>query len=196
MGENAVDEVAGHLGCVLGMIVESGDRRKDRCACIGGELHVAQMNPVEGSLTHAEDERSALLEADIGGAVDEIGCQTVRDRGEGSHGAGKNDHGMGRVASAGDAGSDVRVDVLVKLGAWRAEKFFGEIIAAREGELFGEDAQGAFRCDEVDTRDAVVGGEGAQHFRGIDAAACSGHGKCDVAGWAHTGDYRLPALEA
>jgi hypothetical protein len=73
----------------------------------------------------------------------------------------------------------------MKLGAWCAEEFFGEIIAAREGEFFGEDAQRAFGCDEVDTGDAVVGGEGAQHLCGIDAAACSCDGEGDVAGFSH-----------
>jgi len=190
-----MDEVAGHLGCVLGMIVESGNRGKYSRAGVGGELHVAQMNSIEGSLSHAKDERAALLEAYIGGAVDEIGCQTIRDGGEGSHGAGKNDHGLGGVASTGYAGSDVGVDVPVKLGAWESEEFFGEIVAAGEGKLFGEDAQRAFGCDEVNTGDAVVGGEGAQHLRGIDAAAGSGDGEGDVAGWTHTGDYRLLTAE-
>ncbi len=79
------------------------------------------MDAVEGRLAYAEDERAVLLEADIGGAVDEIRGEAVGDGGERSHGAGKNDHGVGGVAAAGDVGADVGVGVLAKFCAGCAE---------------------------------------------------------------------------
>lgn len=190
MCEHTVDELAGHLGGVLRVIVESGDGRKDGCSSFGGELHVAKVNAVEGSLAHAEDERSALLEADVGGALDEICSKAVGDGGEGSHGAGKDDHAGGGIASAGDTGADIGFAVLAELFAGRAEELFGEVVASAEAELFGDDAQRVFRCDEVNVRDAVVGGEGAQHLRGIDAATGSGNGEDDAARFGHSPDYR------
>ena len=64
--------------------------------------------------------------------------------GEGAHGAGKDDHGGGGIAAAGDVGSDVGFGVVVELGAGGAEEFFGEVVAAAEFQFFGEDAEGVF----------------------------------------------------
>lgn len=52
------------------------------------------MDAVERCLADAEDEGAALLEADIGGTLDEIGGDAVGDTGESSHGAGENDHAV------------------------------------------------------------------------------------------------------
>lgn len=121
MGQDAVDELACHLGGVLGMVVEGRDDGKDGGSGIGGELHVAKVDAVEGRLADAEDERTALFEADVGGALDKVGCKAVGDGGEGSHGAGKDDHGIGGVAAAGDVGSDVGIGVLLEFGAGGVE---------------------------------------------------------------------------
>lgn len=116
MCEDAVDVVAGHLGDALRVVVERGDDGEDGCASVGGELHIAQVDAVEGGLADAEDERATLFERDIGGAVNEIGCEAVGDGGEGSHGTGKDDHSGGGVAAAGDVGPDIGVVVLVDFG--------------------------------------------------------------------------------
>lgn len=197
MREYAVDELARHLRGALGMIVEGRDCRKDCGACLGGELHVAQMDAVEWSLADAQDEGAALLEADIGGPMDEIRGQAVGDSGEGSHGAGKHDHGAGGIASAGDAGTDVGIRMLAELCAGSAKKFFSEAGASAKAKLFCEDTQRAFGRDEVNAGDALVGGQGTQHLDGIDAAAGSGDGEGQVArgwnGFRHWNDYRLGA---
>jgi len=88
------------------------------------------VDAVEGSLADAEDERAIFLEADVGGAVDEVLREAVCDGCEGAHGAGKDDHRVGGVAAAGDVGSDVGFGVLLKFGAGRAEEFFGEVVAS------------------------------------------------------------------
>src|SRR5207247_1792675 len=101
-------------------------------------------------LADAEEEGAALLEADVGGSLDEVGGEAVGDGGEGSHGAREDDHGVGGVAAAGDVGSDVGVGMLLDLWGGAAEEFFGEVIAAAQMELLGEDAEGVLRGDEVD----------------------------------------------
>ncbi len=130
VGEDSVDELAGHFGGALRMVVEGGDDGEDGGSGVGGELHVAQVDAVEGSLADAEDEGAALFEADVGGALDEVRGEAVGDGGERAHGAGKDDHGVGGIAAAGDVGADVGVGVVLELRAGCAEEFFGEIVAA------------------------------------------------------------------
>ena len=131
------------------MVVEGGDGGEDGGAGVGGKLHVAEVDAVEGCFADAEDEAAVFFEADIGGALDEIGGEAVGDGGEGAHGAGKDDHGVGGVAAAGDVGADVGFGVVLEFGAGGAEEFFGEVVAAAEVKFFGEDAEGVFGGDEV-----------------------------------------------
>lgn len=181
MGEHAVDKLPGHLGCAVGVVIERGDGREDRRPCLSSELHIAQMNAVEGGFAHAEDERAALLEADVCGAMNEVAGEAICYGSERSHRAGKDDHGAGAIASAGDAGPDVRVAVLAQLAARLAEEFLSQIVSTAELKLFRKDAQGAFRGDEMDAGDAIVLGQGAKHLCGVHAAAGSGNCKGDVA---------------
>lgn len=124
-----MDELLRHLGGALRLIVERRDGGEDGRSCFGGQLHVAKMDAIERSFAHAENERTAFFEADIGGAMDEVAGETVGDRSERSHGARKDDHGAGGVASAGDGGADVGVAVLAELVAGSAEKLFCKIVA-------------------------------------------------------------------
>ena len=144
-------------------------------------MHVAEVDAVEGGLADAEDEGAVFLEADIGGALDEVGGEAVGDGGERAHGAGKDDHGVGGVAAAGDVGADVGFGVLLDLRGWCAEEFFGEVVAAAEMKFFGEDAESIFGDDEVDSGDAGVAASGAEELGGVDGAAGSGYGEGDVA---------------
>ena len=127
-----MDEVAGHVFCVLGVVVEGGDDGEDGGAGVGGKLHVAEMDAVEGSLADAEDEGAIFFEADVGGALDKICGEAVRDGGESAHGARQDDHRFGGVAAAGDVGTNVGLGVGLEFGAGRAEEFFGKIVAAAE----------------------------------------------------------------
>jgi hypothetical protein len=196
VGQDAVDEVAGYVFGGLGVIVEGGDCGEDGGAGVGGELHVAEMDAVEGGLANAEDQRSIFFEADVGSALDQVRGEAVGDGGEGAHGAGKDDHRVGGVAAAGDVGANVGFGVLLDLWGWGAEEFFYEVVAAAEMELFGEDAEGVFADDEIDFGDAIVLHGGAEELGGVDAAAGSGYGEGDGAGgsgvgrlW-HRDDYR------
>jgi hypothetical protein len=194
VGEYAVDELAGHVGGVLRVVVQGWDDREDGGSCIRGELHIAQVDAVEGGLAHAEDEGAILFEADVGSALDEIGGESTGDARQGTHGTGQDDHGCGGVAAAGNVGGDVGLGVLLELEAGGAEELFGEIVAAAQVKLFGEDAEGALRGDEIDLCDAGVGGEDAQYLDGINAAAGSGYGEGNIARrlkvLRHRDDYR------
>lgn len=116
MSEDSADVLVRHFCDALRLVVERGDDGEDRGSGVGCELHVAQMDAIERCLANTEDERTALLEGDVGGAMDEVGGEAIGDCCESSHGAGKDDHGGSRVAAAGDAGSDVGVGVLVNFG--------------------------------------------------------------------------------
>src|SRR5262249_31213076 len=123
-----------------------------------------------------------FFEADIGGAVDQVVGEAVSDVREGAHGAGKDDHGGGGVAAAGDVGADVGFGVVGGFGAGDAEEFFYEGVAAAEVELVGEDAESVFADDEIDSGDTMVLRGGAEELGGVDAAAGSGDGEGEVAG--------------
>jgi hypothetical protein len=49
-------------------------------------------------------------------------------------------------------------------------------------EFFGQYSEGIFTDDKIDFGDAMVWRGGAEEFGGVDAAAGSGYGECDVAG--------------
>jgi hypothetical protein len=195
VGENAVDEVARHLSGALRVVVEGGHDGEDRRSGIGGKLHVSQMNAVERGFADAKDEAATLLEADVGGALDEVRGHAVGDSGQRSHGAGKDDHAVGGGAATGDGGSNVGLVVLGDLGGRRAEELFDQAAATAEMHLFGEDAQGGFGGDEVDLRDARVSLESAKRLGGEERATSSGDGKseaerCGFGRISHVCDYR------
>jgi len=113
MCEDSVDELSGHVGGALRQVVERGDGGEDNGSGVGGQLHIAQVDAIERRLTNAEDEWSAFLEADVGGALNEVRGETVCNGGERSHRAGKDDHAIGGVAAAGDVSADVTVGVML-----------------------------------------------------------------------------------
>jgi hypothetical protein len=183
--EEALDELAGHVLGALWVVVEGGDGGEDGGSGVGCELHIAQVNAIEGGLPNTQNEGPILFEANIGGAVDEVRGEAVGDRREGPHRTGEDDHRIGGVAAAGDVSADVSFGVALELGAGCANEFFCEVVAAAQLQFFGEDAEGAVGCYEVDFGDAGVGGEGAEDLGGVDAAAGSGDGEGDVAWFWH-----------
>ena len=178
-----MDELARHLVRVHRLVVESRNHREDCRSRVRGQAHVADVDFVERSFAQAQDEGAALLEADVGGTLDEVAGEAVRDSGERAHAAGHDDHAGGGVAAAGDGGSDVVFGVLRNFRGGLTEKFFCEIGAARDAQLFGEDAEGVFRGDEMDAGDPVVGVEGAKQHLAEDDAAGSGKRYGEVFGW-------------
>ena len=162
VGEDAAYELAGEFGGVDGFQVEGGDDREDGGTGFGGQRHIAQVDAVEGRFAYAEDEGTALFECDVSGAGNEWISEAEGDGGECTHGAWEDDHAAGRMAAAGDGRADVGVGVLDGFDWLCAEKFFQEVDTTGDVEFFGEDAEGVFACDEVDTGDSGVGLEGAE----------------------------------
>lgn len=183
MRQNAVDELPRHLIRVHRLVIESRNHREDGRSRVRGQSHVADMDFVEGRLAKAEDEGAALLEADVGGALDEVAGEAVRDSGEGAHAAGYDDHAGGGIAAAGDGGSYVVFGVLRDFRGGVAEQFFREIGTAGDAELFGENAEGVFRRNKMDAGDAVVGVECVEEHLAEDDAAGSGEGYGEIFGW-------------
>ena len=180
MLKDAGDIVAGDVVDGLGVIVEGGDEGEDGGSGLGGRGHVADVDEVEGGLADAQDEGAALFEADIGGALDEVLGEAMGNAGEGAHGARENDHAVAGVRAAGDGSADVFVGELGDLGGALAEQLFHKGVAAVDGGLFRQDAEGAGRDDEVDVGDAGVGVEGAEHFAGEEDAAGPGDGEAEI----------------
>ena len=70
MGEHAVGEFAGH-GIEAGRaVVEGGDEREDGGTGIGGSVHIADVNLIQGRLADAQHQRPSFFESYIGGALD------------------------------------------------------------------------------------------------------------------------------
>ena len=180
MLEDAGDVVAGDVVDGLRVVVEGGDEGEDGGSCFGGGGHVADMDEVEGGLADAEDEGAVFLEANVGGALDEVLGEAVTDAGEGAHGAGQHDHAVAGVGTAGDGSADVFVGELRDLGGALAEQLFHKGVAAADGGLLREDAESAGADDEVDAGDTGVCVEGAKHFAGEEDAAGPGDGEGEI----------------
>lgn len=125
-----MDELSGHFGSVLRMVIEGRNDGKDGSPRVGGKLHVAEVNAVEGRFADTKYQAAIFFQADIGGAMDEVGGHAVCDAGKRPHRAGKDDHGVGGVAAAGNIRADVVLGMLLNLRRWCAEELFCQIIAA------------------------------------------------------------------
>ena len=91
--------------------VEGGGGWRDDRAGERRPAHVLEVNERVGRFAEREDERSALLQADVGGALEEIAGNAVGDRAERS-GAARNDgHPRDRIGPGRDRGADVLVRV-------------------------------------------------------------------------------------
>jgi len=178
--EDAGYVVAGDVVDGLWMVVEGRDYGEDGRAGFGCGGHIADVNEVERGLSDAQDERAALLEADVGGPLDEVLGETVGDAAEGSHGAGQNDHAVGGIGAAGDVGANVLMGELHDFGGRCAEELLDETVGAIQAGLFGEDAQRAGADDQVDVGDAVVGFQSLEHVPGEESAAGSGDGQGEI----------------
>ena len=141
MLQDAVDEVAGDVLDGLRMVVEGGNNRINRCTGFSDGGHVANVNEVEGGFADAEDERAALLEADIGGALDKVGGKAVRDAGESAHRTGKNDHRGDGAGTAGDGCADIFMREVLDFFRRVAEKVFGEIVFCSQAVFFRKHSQ-------------------------------------------------------
>lgn len=156
MGEDAIGVFANEIVYRLRPEIKSRNDREDGCTGVGGQAHVAYVNFVQRGFAYAEYERTALFQANIGGAFDELCCEAVCDLGECSHAARDDDHRVGRVGTAGDVSANVVVALHVDLLRRRAEYLLNQVAAAGDPKFFGHDAQRAVAGNEVDGFDALV----------------------------------------
>ena len=164
----------------LRVVVEGWDDGVDGRAGFGGRGHVADVDEVQRGFADTEDEWAAFLEADIGGALDEVLGDAVSDAGEGSHGAGQDDHAVAWIRAAGDGCAYVLVGQLHDFCGASAEELFYQGIAAADGGLLSEDAESAGADDEVDAGYAGVGFESEEHVARENCAAGAGDGEREI----------------
>ncbi len=179
MGERAKCELAGHVIQAGGLIVERRNQRIDRSPSVGGPVHVADVDLVEGRLADAQHQRAFFLEANIGSPLNELRGNAIGDPGQRPHAAGNDDHGIRRVRTAGDVGPNVGVRLLVNLRRRFADDLFQKIAAAAKAKLFGHDAQSAVGGDEVDGLNTFVAFDGQKKLfqKNASAGASSRHGQ-------------------
>jgi len=139
--QDAVDEIAGDVVNGLRVVVEGGDDGIDGGASFCDRSHVANVNEVKGSFSDAEDERPAFLERNVGGALNEVGSDAVRDSCERTHGAGENNHGRDWAGAAGDGSADILVRKVLNFCRSVTEKFFGEIVFCRQAFFFSKHSE-------------------------------------------------------
>ncbi len=178
--EHAVDVVARDVFNAFRVVVERGDDGEDGGAGLGDSGHVAQVNEVERGFADAEYEAAAFLQADVGGALDKVLGQAVGDAAQGSHGAGKDDHGGDGVGTRSDRRADVLMRQQRDAICGVAEELFHKAGATGYANLFGEDTKSAGRDDEVNAVDAVVVFEGAKHLDGEYRTAGACHREDDI----------------
>jgi hypothetical protein len=182
MLQDAMDVVPRDVFDGLGMVVEGGDERKDGRARLCDRGHVADVDEVERRLADAEDEAAALLQADVGSALDEVARNAVGDARKRSHGARKDEHRVQWVRTAGDGGADVFVREERDLFRRMAEEFFYQRVASAEACFFREDPQSTGGDDQVDPADAFVGIERMEHLdsKHRSAGPCNGKNESEL----------------
>jgi len=115
MGQNAIHELARDVISRGWAEVERWNYGKNRCSSPSCERHVAQMDSTEWCLANAQDQWPALLQAHIGGALDEVISGAVGDPPQRSHAARQDDHGIRGIRATRYIGSDIVIVLLMDL---------------------------------------------------------------------------------
>src|SRR5215470_13790704 len=79
VSEDTAGELVRHLVERGRAKVVGRNERKDGGTCIGGTVQVAKVNFVEWGFADAEHKRTFLLEADVGGALNQVRSDAVRN---------------------------------------------------------------------------------------------------------------------
>src|SRR4029077_17048860 len=107
--EDSVGELLDHVFYGLRAVVERWHRGHHDCACVVHAQHVFQVNPVERCLSQAEDQRAALLEANICGPRQQIAGSPRGDGAKRTGGARDYAHAIDKRTAGSDAGANVLV---------------------------------------------------------------------------------------
>lgn len=144
-------------------------RWKDHRARIGGAAHQVDVTGVIGGFTDHQNQPAALLEADVGGADDQVVGVGVGDSRQGFDGTRRNQHAPGPVRPTGNARG------LVFVGMHHLGQGLDLVDADIGFDLDG--ASGDLGQDQV--RRLPDGLEQSQCFDAVDGAGCAGHGDED-----------------
>ena len=194
MREDAKDELLDDVVDGFWRIIKSRRGGHDERAGVVKAQHVFDVDAVERRFAKAEDELAALLEANVGGAREQIVADAGSDRAERASGAGDDDHGVHGSAAGGDGCADVFVGQAFeffrgRFGEERRE-FFG--ILGDDAEFGGHEAQTGVAGDEVNASDARIGVECAENCLRVDCAARAGDAYGDglAFGVGHCGELK------
>lgn len=177
--EDFGDDEVGEVVDGLRDEVEPGVARCDDGAGEGGGAHVLDVDEGEWGFAVRDDEGSALLEGDHGGAGEEVGARAGGDGGEGGGGAGEDDHPVVDEGARGDDGADVLVGVadearVVLVGVGGVGEVGEEGAEAEVGDVHfvGEESAAVVGDDEVDG--AARGEEEVEESDGVGCARSAG----------------------
>ena len=139
--------------------VERGRGRRDDGAGQRRRAHVFDVDERVRRLAEREHEGSPFLQADVGGALQQVASDAVGDRAEGPAAAGDHDHSGCRIGPRGDRRPHVAVVVEDDAGALRIRNAEGcdPILRARDARphLAARDVECGIREDEVELREAA-----------------------------------------
>jgi hypothetical protein len=139
------------------------------------------MDFIERRFAYAEHQRTLLLKANVGGALNELRCDAISDSGQRADTAGDHDHSVGRVRAAGYVRADVGVGLLLNFSGVTANDLVDELIAACDVEFLGHDPKAAIGGNEVNCRNSLVGFDDPQQLLEEYRAAGASSGDGQVA---------------
>jgi len=172
--EDSGDDGVGEFFDGLGFVVPGGGGGEDSGAGFGEGGEVAEHDDVHRHLAGDENEVSALFQADVGGAGEEVVADAVGDAAGAAHATGDDDHAVVAEGAGGGRGEvvfgvqefDLRV-VLAKPVLGREILPFGS-----DAEFSGSDLDGLLAEDQIDLI-PVLGGLDEEAL-GIDRPAGAG----------------------
>ena len=154
--------------------------RENGGSCLCRKRHVAQVDTIERRLADAQHQRTTLLQAYVGGPVDQPGRKAVRDRRKRAHGAGQHHHAVAGITAAGDAGAHVVIAQQCDLAVVLASQGGQHGGASVEAKLFRDDAKCVVRHRELHLRHTAVCQEHAEQRPGKDGTTRACHSQRQV----------------
>ena len=164
--------------------VERGRGRRDDGAGQRRRAHVFDVDERVWRLAEREHEGSPFLQADVGGALQQVASDAVGDRAEGPAAAGDHDHSGRRIGARGDRRPHVAVVVEDDAGALRVRNAEGcdPVLRARDARahLAARDVERGIREDEVELREAAGAERDLHEAAGELCAGAARHADDDL----------------
>src|ERR1700681_581832 len=107
--EDAVDVLRDEIVDRLRLMIKRRNRRHDDSPRLLRAQHILQMNPAEWRIAHTQHQASALLQANIGGARNQIVARSRSNGRERTHRAGNHYHSIDPIAARGNRRADILI---------------------------------------------------------------------------------------